>query len=233
MTTAASVAALRDAYPRQDFPDRSVSLYVRMLRDIEGGDLAAAVTRLIRRSPFLPSIAEIRMEVAEARTQLPTAAEAWSMVTQMPNLNERANNLPNVVRQSLDAMGGSWSIRRSERPETLRAQFMRDYEQRRHAKILAVAGASARPELVERDRVAIAATPIPETTSALPRPVWGRWLRRQSFTPYTDGPMPAERMPPPTDAEKHDAIAVLEAGGWGVQPLFDEAQRILDEASAA
>lgn len=70
---------------------------------------------------------------------------------------------------------------------------------------------------------------IPATTSMPPRPVWARYLQRQRL----------DCLMPPTDEEKHDAILVLRdlapregEDTWPVG-LVGEAQRILDEASAA
>jgi hypothetical protein len=65
---------------------------------------------------------------------------------------------------------------------------------------------------------------LPTSTAIVPRPVWKRWLRRSL--------MNVNAMPPPTEAEKADAIRVLsipaeEQWVWG---LWFEAQRILDEA---
>lgn len=68
---------------------------------------------------------------------------------------------------------------------------------------------------------------IPVSTSIVPRPVWARWLRRQEFGVLGY---------PPTDAEKHDAILVLRDYADDDGPrmsLVREAQRIMDEASAA
>ena len=63
---AASIAVLRLAYPRQDFPDAAVAFYVRQLVDLPPAEVEAAVDRLTKRSTWLPSIAEIRAECAEA-----------------------------------------------------------------------------------------------------------------------------------------------------------------------
>ncbi len=85
---------------------------------------------------------------------------------------------------------------------------------------------------------------LPETDRMPPRPLWARHLRRARIQDGTlrlgipvRGPA---TMLPPTDEEKHDAICVLQAGwdGGGDWPLvadalLTEAQRIMDEASAA
>lgn len=215
-TIAASVAALRDAYPRQEFPDRSVQMYVRMLADADPAELEAAVARLVRRTPFIPAISEILAEVAEAKCGLPTAAEAWTLACS----DEPLPNLPVPVIEAIQSCGGRWTIRHSEQPTVVRAQFTRDYQQRRDRQILITADAAVLSEVVARELAA-----IPPTDSAVPRPVWARWLRRQE---------PGDEiLMPPTDAEMHDAVAVLEADAWGVAALHAEAQRILDEANTA
>ena len=132
-----AVAILRDAYPRADFPDRSARLYGTMLADMDDALVVAAVTRLIRRSTFLPTIAEIRREVMEHVLCLPSPQEAWEMV----NRPETEGHLPTVVLASLQALGGRYTIRVSDSPSVIRAQFMRDYEARRDAAMTAAVGA--------------------------------------------------------------------------------------------
>jgi hypothetical protein len=235
-TTAMAVAVLRIAYPRQDFPDDSVRLYVRMLADLDAAAVSRAVERLIRRSTFLPSVAEIRLETAEEICPLPTAAEAWTLATTRP---ADRPELPIEVREAIAAMGGTYTIMHSERPETLRAQFLRDYEQRRATAMLETVGARApRPQLTRAEQAFGVLMPeypeIPETEAMRPRPVWARWLRRQAS--LVSG---ALIDPWPTDEEKRDAILVLAeaplAFGAAYIPdeLHREAQRIMDEASAA
>lgn len=229
--TVIAVAALRAAYPRQDFPDESVRMYVRSLSDLDPPMVKAAVDRLIGRSAWLPAISEIRLEVAEESCPLPTAAEAWTLATTPPS--ERGE-LPGEVRETIAAMGGSYTITHSERPETLRAQFLKDYQQRRDTAMLETVGARAtRPQLTSAEQ-AFGVLPAPAEETIAPRPVWARWLRRNELAQAVC-PAAGERveMPPPTDAEKHDAIAVLQAGGWGIDAMHEEAQRIMEEASAA
>lgn len=65
---------------------------------------------------------------------------------------------------------------------------------------------------------------LPNTTRIKPRPVWRRHLRRQLRN--------VEPMPPPTEAEKHDAILVLSEPLNAMAPeLWAEATRIFEEAS--
>lgn len=149
VTLATAIAILRDAFPRQDFPDGSVSLYINMLSDLDGVAVAEAVRRLVRRSTWLPSIAEIRLEVAEAECHLPTASEAWSMVS-VPTASltsEVVASIPEIVKESMMAMGGRFTITHSENIDTVRAHFTRDYEDRRRNALLQAAGAVAPREL--------------------------------------------------------------------------------------
>lgn len=150
---AAAIAILRDAFPRQDFPDRSVSLYSRMLVDMDGDEVTNAVKRLIRRCTWLPSIAEIRMEVAEAVCQLPTTAEAWSLAC-VPAEELHGVPPPELVMESIKACGGRWNIIHADRPETIRSQFTRDYEERRTRALLKASGASpTQHDAIETSRV--------------------------------------------------------------------------------
>jgi hypothetical protein len=239
-TTAVAVAALRAAYPRQDFPDESVRMYVRMLADLDPTLVSAAVHRLVNRSAWLPAVSEIRLEVAEETCPLPTAAEAWTMTVEpMPF---RPVELPIEVRETIRALGGTYTIVHSERPETIRAQFLKDYQQRRDTAMLeSIGGRAPRPQLTRAERafggvIEPSYPALPESEAIRPRPVWARWLRRQAS--LVSG---ALIDPWPTDEEKHDAILVLRSAveqGDDVLPkvsdeLHREAQRIMDEASAA
>lgn len=245
-TTAMAVAALRAAYPRQDFPDESVRMYVRKLSDLDPVMVEAAVDRLTGRSAWLPAISEIRLEVAEEKCPLPTPAEAWTLATTPPG--ERSE-LPREVRDAIAAMGGSYTITHSERPETLRAQFLKDYQQRRDTAMLEAVGARApRPQLTRAEQAfgvlagtSISDLPPVDESVIRPRPVWARWLRRQELQSLTSNA--AVVLAAPSPQEKHDAILVLaecaEEGhvDGGIHDvggaLHEEAQRIMDEASAA
>lgn len=213
---AASIAVLRDAYPRQDFPDRSVTLYAKALSDLNPALVMAAVERLVRRSTWLPSIAEIRMEVAEALVGLPSGDEAWEAVT-----SKQAWELPPEVAQTVDDVGGWWAIRTSSRPETMRAQFLSTYERRRAQAVLAAIGAATpRKALTARETVRA----LPESTRIRPRPCVERMMRRWA----------GSQVGAPSSEEMHDAILLLKDGPTeGLDPLYEEAQRVLDDADAA
>lgn len=216
MSMAAAIAILRDAYPRQDFPDRSVVLYAHELADLSDTEVTAAVRRLIRRSEWLPSIAEIRREVAEERAGLPTVEEAWTVVSN----EKRTFVLPPEVAGALSDIGGSYALRTMTAHQA-RTAFAKAYEARRESTLLVVMKAlPARPEIED---VTPARLALPETTRIRPRPVMARLSRR-----WAGRDVPAT---PPTDEEMADAILVLRSGPEGdLDPLYEEAQRILDDA---
>lgn len=157
--TSLAVAILRDAYPRADFPERTAVLYGSMLADMDDGQVVAAVHRLVRRSTFLPTIAEIRREVVESMLCLPSPQEAWEMV----NRPETEGHLPTTVLATLQALGGRYTIRVSDQPSVIRAQFLRDYEARREAAMTAAVGAD--PAALPGRTMAS----LPESTSITPK----------------------------------------------------------------
>lgn len=77
------VAGLAAAYPR-GMSEETLMVYCEDLRDGDAETLAKAVTHLRRTAKFLPTIAEIRAEVA--KLTLPHAkpvAEAWTEAVQL------------------------------------------------------------------------------------------------------------------------------------------------------
>ena len=215
--TAAAIAILRDAYPRQPFPDGAVKFYAHKLADLEAAELIAAVDRLTSRSPFLPSVAEIRQEVAEARLSLPVVAEAWEIA-------ERGSlrTAPEPVRRAVEFVGGRWSIRHSENPTTVRAQFRAAYEELRREAILREAGA-----LPERRGLRSLPAPDPALEIAeryVPGPVMARAGRELAGIP----------LEPPTDEEKRDAIRILSYGpSSDADPLYMAAELVFVDADEA
>lgn len=204
--TAAAIAILRDAYPRQDFPDRSVALYGAELADLDDAVVLRAVRRLIRRRTWLPSIAEIRLEAAEETLPLPTPEQAWEAARQ-----GSGGRWPTVLRDAVQDVGGPWALRTSTKPEIIHAQFLKAYAARREHALATEAGAAA----PETRRFAA----LPPTTRIRERPVMTRLGTRL-----------AGRTPgPPTEDEKRDAILVLKDGP-NEDLLYVEAERILADS---
>jgi hypothetical protein len=213
--SAEAIAALRAAYPRQDFPDSSVRLYARMLGDLPDREVADAIGRIIRRSTWLPSIAEIRRDVADHQLQLPPPHVAWEIA--------RTGSLaaaPPEVRHAVEAVGGRWQVLHSERPDMTRRAFIEEYERRRDLAIQEIAGSLAVP-LVPPATPALAAVPV--TDKVEPRPIVRYWMRRMT-----------DRDAPPTDAEKRDAIVILrdDYDETEPDPLYIEAERMLAQWGA-
>lgn len=236
-----AVAFLRAAYPRQDFPDDTVRVYVSMLADMPASEVADAIERLTKRSTWLPSVAEIRVEVATAMVGLPTPEQAWALVTRRETLHAAPE-----VRAALDAVGGPVALMFSERPEFVRRAFLEEYRARRDMAIGECNGSVAptRAALTGPERafgtLAERGQQIEESTSIVARPVWARWLRRVEASCDARIHPTMVVLVAPTPEEKHDAILVLETGGyeggdWSqvADALHSEAQRILDDASAS
>lgn len=228
---AAGVAALTMAYPRAEFPQASVELYMRMLADLPDEEVARAIERLIKRSRFLPTIAEIRLEVSDTQLRLPAVEEAWEIA-----LRGNLALAPPELRAAVDSCGGRWSMLHSESPEVVRSQFTKDYAARRDRSILVNAGASvAHENVVEmlphqqrrelrdaRERVG----ELEESSRIAPRPVMLRLMRR----------MAGQAIDAPTVGELLDAGRIVKDGPQPLEPgepdpLYDEAERVLAEAS--
>lgn len=193
-TIATAVGILKAAYPRQAFPDDTVRVYVRMLNDVPEDELAHAIDRLVKTRTFLPSIAEIRQHVASTSLALPSAGEAWEMAND-PDSN--STGWPGPLIQAVRSCGGRYSIRTSENPTTMRAQFTKDYDARCAA-------------LIEQTAAGQGALPVGPTMAALP--VSTRML-------------PA--VGDPTEEQKHNAIVILSADPGTFSPAEERAAFIL------
>lgn len=213
----AVIVALRTAFPRSEFPEDSQRFYVNALVDLDEYALMRAVRRLANRSVWLPSVAEIRRDVAEETLQLPTASEAWAIA-------ERGNlrDAPDEVRAAAESVGGRWGIMRSENPTVVRSQFVRDYEERREKSLLAemdaapVAMWDPRPILPPARTIGELDPGLDATNIVMLRAV----LRKVADPP------------PPSPVECWAAIRVLERGDEISDELYGEAERIFCEASA-
>lgn len=216
---AAAITVLRVAYPGE-FSDETATFYARKLSDLDPRAVAEAIDRLTNRMRFRPTVADIRLEVAEAQLGLPKLAEAWEIA-------ERGSlrDAPAAVRQATEYVGGRWAITSAENPSTIRAQFRHAYELAREQALLEAAGAVRARSIPPR---AVPALPPPPTDLAplLPPPaVLTRQLAIQR----------GEEVGPPTDAECQDAIRVMRNGPWTDDPrddmLYRAAEAVFAEAS--
>ena len=76
MTAKEALAVLVATYLRdKDLPDATVNIYVAKMGEIHGELLEAVIHRVIERSRFFPSIAELRQTAAELAGALPIGVE--------------------------------------------------------------------------------------------------------------------------------------------------------------
>ena len=209
---AAAITVLRVAYPGE-FADETATFYARKLSDLDPASVAEAIDRLVNRSRFRPTVADIRLEVAEAQLGLPSLTEAWEIA-------ERGSlrDAPAAVREAADFVGGRWAITTSENPSTIRAQFRHAYERTREQALLEAAGAVRARAIPLRPTPALPAASIDEQVSHGALLTTGPPLVILRQLAIDRG----EAVGPPTEAECRDAIRVLEAGPWSDDPRDDK-----------
>ena len=116
-----------------------MKLYVSMLADINPVTLEQAVANLIKRSKFLPSIAEIREECSalsafvNAHEELPTAQDAWERVYQVARsygYEKGLDKLEGLTKQCAKAIWKSFDPQNGDNfnETSCRAQFVKNYE---------------------------------------------------------------------------------------------------------
>ncbi len=128
------VERLLVAYPLAPVDEGTGSFYARYLSDLDASVASEAVDDLILDSLTLPTIAEIRRRVIEKDVGLPTALEAWaSIVSRRPD-GEAVEMFP-LVREVCNLFGGSYTIRNSDQPTIMRAQFLKAYAERRDEEL--------------------------------------------------------------------------------------------------
>ena len=221
MSAARAIALLRDAYPRHaenGLGDRTVTVYGTMLADLDETAVVKAVERLILRSPWLPTVAEIRREVAEAALLLPAPLDAWQLV-----FTRRWVELPPEVQATCRALGGTHAIKR-ESGNGVRREFCRAYEQLRERTVLAYMGAAPMPPMLDQPREPVRALPV--SSRIRPRPIMTRLMHR----------LAGRELWEPTEEEKADAIKLLAppipgehydpVGDGDHDPLYREAESV-------
>lgn len=223
---AEALERIRDAYPDSPFGDRAIRVYAEQLADLDGDAVLAATRALLNTSRYIPRISEIRRTVAEDALRLPTVEEAWDMA-----LDGNSQGIE-PVSLAMKAVGGPWSIRNTAKPETLRAQFRRDYEGRRETFIRKAAeGRPITGEQLKRIGQTNATVDslnghrlkqLEASTRIHPRPVMWRLGQR----------MAGRVIPPPDEAMMQDAIRILRDDRDGDEDvLYAEAERVLHDAN--
>lgn len=157
------VGRLKAMYPRQTVDESTIVGYAHYLADLDPDEASAAVDELVATSTWFPTVAEIRGVVAERKLGLPGPMEAFALAMEIATEVDKHYDLPEDVRwavcRAMSTVGGSWSMRASQSPDTLRAQYGRAYEEIRDALIrdarldgLVLPAAPKRAELEEATR---------------------------------------------------------------------------------
>lgn len=131
----AIMAALKASYPRATISDKTVQVYARMMEDLDAEAVAAAVREWVASSPHFPTVAELRLTVAEAACPLPPADEAWHEVSEaMLRWDDSDSSTwwpdwssPELARCVGD-VGGLPGLTHSRNISADRAQLLRLYE---------------------------------------------------------------------------------------------------------
>ena len=86
---------------------------------------------------YPPSVGQVRHRAAELSMGMlapPSAVEAWENVT---NLSRgKSVTLQEEEKRALDFVGGTWAVKNSEKPEIMRSQFMKAYQEYIEKKIV-------------------------------------------------------------------------------------------------
>lgn len=216
-----AMAALRDAWPREEFPDRTIALYAAELSAYPEELVVLAVDDLVRTEKWRPSVGMLVAQVAERALNLPTEEEAWG-IAERGNLRDAHEG----VQRACEHVGGRYAILHSREPERVREQFLRAYRGIRRQSLLDYSR-QARPALggTQRRQLGPTMRQLPETTRIRPRPVMSRLIERWA----------GRQLDPPTEEEKRDATTVLWEGATTDEPkddpLYAEAERIFKEAA--
>ncbi len=128
------VERLLAAYPAARVTEDTRSFYAHYLVDLDASAASEAVDDLIVDSATLPTIAEIRRGVIEKDVELPTALEAWAAIVGRRPSGETVEMSP-LVGEVCNLFGGSYTIRNSDQPTIMRAQFLKAYAERRDEEL--------------------------------------------------------------------------------------------------
>lgn len=136
MSVARALQILAAAYPKEDFPQPTVQLYANRLARFDEEDVMAAVSRLIDKCKWLPKISEIVEEITDANVRLPSGSEAYHMAVTM-----EWGALEPEIQATVRELGGTATLKRSERPELTRRAFIEVYDRRKQQTRLGYMGA--------------------------------------------------------------------------------------------
>ena len=166
--------AISGAYPTFELTDDRVSIYVKLLADLDAEALIAATQQHIATSKFPPTVAELREACASlTRPALPAWADAWGEVLdairRVGYLGRPSFSHP-LITQAVHSMGGWKLLCAMEISETAtqRAQF-RDVYNAYASR--ATATANLLPDVrAAAERNGVLPAPVEAAPPALPAP---------------------------------------------------------------
>lgn len=129
---ASIVALIAAAFPQWPAGRETVAVYVESFSDLPYDPTLEAVRKLIYTEDRWPTIATIRRSVAAGWGLLaPLPGEAWAEVSQRASNTHSESSWSHTAIKTTVWTLGWWNIRFSTNLETMRAQFMRIYEEQR------------------------------------------------------------------------------------------------------
>lgn len=110
-----------------------------VLDDVSYADAMAVLPAWLKQEEWAPDPAQIRSTVMDRTCGLPSPDEAWQMVEERvrstyPGQPAPDWSAPQIVQEALKEIGGSWAVRRSEKPEDIRRRFIGAYSHRRRVE---------------------------------------------------------------------------------------------------
>lgn len=125
----------------KEFTQEQVSVWYGFFKNDSYDDFRDAIKRISVKSKFMPSIAELKGEMAEQSTAQLDADEAWTGVVKAIGRygyyrsEEAMKSLPDLTRNAIQCMGGFQRLCASEDNEWLRKDFAKVYDDMRTRNI--------------------------------------------------------------------------------------------------
>lgn len=152
--TAQVLAVLGAAFPSATITADTAEVYHQALEDVNYRSAAAVLPEVIRTADWFPTVAAIRRAVAEHVGALsPSALDAWAEVIAEAR---RVGNYDSpefshdAIAQTVRAIGWA-NVCMSEMPDTIRAHFLRLYDEHRkqadHRTLAGALGPAGRKEI--------------------------------------------------------------------------------------
>lgn len=146
--------------------EASLTVYARLLEDLDYPDAERAVYRVMKTHTFWPVPAEIRRAVVDVSIGLPTSEEAWHqadvLLDEFPGSPDTAwapSIVPHpLVWRVIKEVGGLWDLSHSTNPAADRAHFLRLYGDLRDQHMAeAAANPQAYAEILRHERAKLEA----------------------------------------------------------------------------